>query len=532
MNPDRFKDTNEQLKGHRAFAEHYYRIARQNLPVMNRAVQHFGEHTLADYLREFTYSPTTAYQSCDDLCDIIKAQTTPLLGEHAARRIAQALASQGIALTANHHAVDSFSLTFQGTLLFILKNYIEAAATPTIPVFSFANVPLNNLMYPKGLLIYNVCNTGVDAIPHKLSFFPDRLKRRMVSATPPLDHDMIGCVENHIRNGAQNRLAPKAVNALGAILQEYHRAASVEAASSYSQQCTIINNRIWKQIFAVSGYTPEVVYLEIEKVAADLLANDLTNPRSLAACVMFDPELRKRILDTLDNARACWQLSYLKNRLGMSPNQIRAGGGTIFFWGIDDRGRRVPLYLTRDGSNRDILAGIDDGGNSWQYAFTPRAIVNGMQENKLLPSLFSCFLVVAFARGINCIGGFFQGDYLPHMQRCIVTALGQTHGYERVARFVEQVPTDGYLIGMIAVMSAMGAGKSLVPAGPVEIISGGGLTCKDVEQILALTVREAHFAGLFDIVVESLPSDLARPGWKERLALGCTQLLDGKVVVK
>jgi hypothetical protein len=118
------------------------------------------------------------------------------------------------------------------------------------------------------------------------------------------------------------------------------------------------------------------------------------------------------------------------------------------------------------------------------------------------------------------------------MQRCIVTALRQTHSYERAARFVEQVPTDGYLIGMIAVMSALGADKSLVPAGPVEIISGGGLTRKDVEQILALTVREAHLAGLFDIVVESLPSELALPGWKEQLALGCTQLLDGKVVVK
>ena len=217
--------------------------------------------------------------------------------------------------------------------------------------------------------------------------------------------------------------------------------------------------------------------------------------------------------------------------LGNPLKKAFSGCGTVFFWGMNDSGKRIPLDLEADASNHERLRGVDDRGNAWQMPFTPDSIIQGLHEKKLLPSLFTCFLVVSFARGLSCVGGYFQCEYLPAMQRGVVKALQKIAGYEDLARRVAQVPTDVYLSGMLAVMTRIKTG-CLAPAGPAEIIAGGGLTRNDIEQMLALTVGDAHLAALFETVPDMACAGLNPHDWKKQLAADCALLLEGKVVVK
>jgi hypothetical protein len=440
-------------------------------------------------------------------------------------------------LTTNHHGVDYFSQTFQGSLIFSLNILMGATSASTIPVFSCGNIPLNNLTYPRGVLLYHVNSPRFEMMPKKLPIFSKKFQRQMVSVTPAFNQAMIHRAKAQFDNMiCHGQISPTLVRPLHKIFREDYCVSSVTALPGYSHQAVILNNRIWKRLFSKFRTVPDMVYLEQEKIVSALLKTDLSNPESLARRVMFDPALTEHVLNNLDDVRGCWKREGLKQRLHMdlleeTQKDVIKKCGTIFFWGVDHLKRRVPLYLETRLSNKAVLRGVDDHGNIWEMPYTPQAIISGLHENKLLPSNFTCFLVLSFARGIVCVGGCFQSEYLPVIQQGVVTALQDTPGYDEVAYFVAQVPTNLYIDSMLGVMTRRGD-DFLIPAGPLEVLAGGGLTNEDIEKMLSLTVREAHLADMFDTILDVGLPQFLQPGWKKQLAKDCSQLLEGKIVVK
>jgi hypothetical protein len=143
--------------------------------------------------------------------------------------------------------------------------------------------------------------------------------------------------------------------------------------------------------------------------------------------------------------------------------------------------------------------------------------------------LFLCFAVLLFARGLTCIGGYLQGEYLPAMQRGLVRALKKIRKYETLAGFVAQARTDAYMDGMLAVMAR--SGDHLMPAGPVELMAGG-MTPADMDRLSRLTVREAHLADLFETLQDAVPANTLPHGWKRQWVKDTFQSLKDKVVMK
>lgn len=519
-------------------AEDYLDSVCQSLPVVNQVIGKYGDTLLSEYLQKRILTIKPSYQPRDDLLEVVYRYAAPLLGNAVARRAASDLARYPVVLTANHHGVDYFSQSMQGSLIFSLNTITGAISATTILIFSFGNIPLNNSTYPRGLLLYHVHPTQLETLPKRLPLFPDKLKRCMVSVTPAFDQMMVHRAEERFDNMIYDgQISPKLAEPLHEIFREDYCEASVITLPTYSQQAVMLNNRIWKRLFSELSTVPEMVYLESEKIARALLESDLSNPKSLAWSVMFDPILREFILKKLDGVRGCWNLKGLAQRLRLKNlseaqrEEILDGCGTVFFWGIDPTGRRIPLHLQTEGSHTVLLRGIDDYNNIWEFPYTPEAIISKLQENKLLSSLFTCFLTLSFARGLVCVGGCLQGEYLLEMQRGLVSALQNIPRYQDVALFVAQVPTDHYQDCMLAVMCKADGGY-LIPAGPVEIIAGGGITRNNVEQMLSLTVREAHLAGLLETEMNFTLPTLRIPDRKTQLAADCFKLLGKKIVIK
>lgn len=518
-------------------AERYLDLVCKNLPVVNRAVCQYGDTCLIDYLKTLNLVAEASLQQRKDLIDTVRAYVGTLLGDSLGGRAARDLDNYPIVLTANHHGVEYFSQTFQARLLFSLNAITGVTSASTVPIFSFGSVALNNPMFARGLLLYGVQPDNLNEIPVKLPVFPGRLKRLMVSTAPPFDQNMVEKAQAEVDRFVNNKkISRESARILHKILREDYGAKSVLKLPTYSQQAVVLNNRLWKRLFSGLKTVPDLIFLEIEKIVSDLLKADLANSNSLAWHVMFEPAVREKLLDNLDTARGCWDRQKLAQRLSL-PGSVEAQNkpsnncGTVFYWGLDPTGKRIPLSLESSPSGAKILCGTDDGGNPWELPYTPQAITDALNENRLLPSSFTCFLVIAFARGITCIGGYFQGDYLESMKRGVLAALQATPGYDDVAALVERVPTDRYLDSMLTVMALVGEGY-LVPAGPVEIIAGGGITTDDIENMLSLTLREAHLADMLETVLDAVPKARLQPDWKTHLAGGNYQFLSGKVVVK
>ena len=525
-------------KVHNGFsAESCLNVACETFPVIRNTIKNYGDNTLVEYLNHIIPEAGSSYQSMTDLLEVVSTYTKPLLGQEIAKQVANDIETCPVVLTANHHGVAYFAQDFQGCLIFSLNRSTRKNSLKTVPVFSCGTVPLNNLTYPLGMLLYRVGNGELDAVPRKLPVFSNKYRRRLVSVVDSVDEDMIQRAEKRIDKLVHDRMICSSLaEPVHKIFQNEYCAPSVITESLYSRQAVVLNNRIWNRLFGETGSVPEIVSLELEKISSALLERDLTNSESLVSCIMFDAKLRENVFEELDGSKACWQTQKLLMRLHADPLdktelQKTNGCGTMLFWGIDDWGRRVPLYLKATTTSRDVLRGVDDRGNNWELPFSPKSIKEGIYQGKLLPSMFTSYLVVSLARGVVCTGGYFPFEYLPAMPRGIVAALKKTGGYGNVAKLVSNVSTNTYLSGMIAVMTRINR-DYLVPAGPVEILAGGGIGKDDIERLRSLTVRDAHIGALSDTMPD-LPNWVApTPKWKTQLAADIARLLANKIVIK
>jgi predicted MFS family arabinose efflux permease len=516
-------------------ANRYLDAVCAHSPVVKEVIEKYGSSKISDYLRLIKPGAAPPLQSGKDFAEAVYRVATPLLGQSIAQRVANDLTELPVVLTANHHGVDYFAQSVQGALLFAIARSKECSAT-TIPILSCGNVPLNNLTFPLGMLFYHVNGSWEDRIPKRLPIMPNRYKRCIASAARGFDLEMIGRAGKSLGKMRRNgHISSKLQECAHEILFSDYASQPVLNLRSYSDQSVLLNARLWKRLFVTPEAMPELVYLEIEKVVASLLESDLLSSESLAWKVMFDAELRQHVLQELDGDRTCWSLNHLRRRLDLASYNGAPGRsdscGTIFFWGVDDSARKTPLLLDQLRRGEERLIGVDDKGRKWEVPFSPEGVLSALKAGKLLPSLFTCYLVVSLARSIVCLGGYYQAEYLPRIQQRLARALERTGGHDSVIASVLNVDTGSYLSGMQTVMTEVKEGH-LIPAGPLEIIAGGALDAGDIEKIGSLTVREAHLASLSETVPDFISSEITTPEWQRRLAMDCHDLLRKKIVLK
>lgn len=521
-----------------SFADQSLALVCAQSPVVKRTLDNYGKASLADYLHQTLLISKNPLQSRNDLLEVVYRYAAPLLGEKVAEKASQELDAFPIALTANHHGVDFLAQSVQGSLIFSLRQ-ICGKQSETVPIFACGNIALNNSTYPRGLLLYTADRQASDIkLPIRLPIFSDRHKRKSVSTMDAFDSEMLAKAQRRLSMYVQNeQLTSTLAATAAAILSEDYQDKTVIGLKNYSQQAVVLNNRIWKRCFREPERVPELVYLELEKITSLLLQIDLRDEDSLIWQVMFNPILRGKVLSRLDGAKTCWDRSKLSKRMCLKIGNkchLPGASGTIFFWAIDDAGCRVPLLLIDDSYRMAVLQGRDEQGKLWTIPFTPRNVLDGLRAGRLLPSLFTCYSTIGFARGISCCGGYFQAEYLPVMQHGLVSALHELGDCKQVVEHISQVPSDIYLSGMQMVMHYSND-NLLLPAGPIEMIANGGLTPKQIEQIRLLTVWDTHLAGLMETISDLQPVeqfDESHPvNWRLILAKESVHLLNNCIIL-
>lgn len=517
-----------------SFAEQALALVSARSPVVKRTLDRFGSVCLIDYLRQSLSICETPLQSRNDLLEVVYRYTAPLLGGTIAEKAAQELQSSPAVLTANHHGVDFLAQSVQGSLLFSLRE-VGGKPAATVPVFACGNVPLNNPTFPRGLLLYHADRGAPEfRLPIRLPVFLDRHKRQSVSVVEAYDAAMLVRTEQRLAAMMRTQQIPfNLAAAAEKILGEDYRSSLASGLKSYSQQAVVLNNLIWKRCFREPEQVPEMVFLELEKIASLLLQVDLQDENSLMWQIMFNPMLRDEVLSQLDGAKACWDRGKLTQLANPDPNDKKSdpgGCGTIFFWAIDNTGRRVPLTFTGSPDRQGMLQGRDDRGELCAFSFNSQDITQSLQAGKLLPSLFTCYSAISLARGISCCGGYFQADYLSNIQNVLVGAFSEIIGEAGLVEDVNRVPTSIYLSGMQGVMRSLDS-NFLLPAGPIEIIASGGLSPTQIEQMRLLTVRDAHLGGLAETLPDFLPRDNLPDNWQLLMAEECNHLLKNRTLV-
>jgi hypothetical protein len=505
-------------------------------PTLARSLRTFKHQSIGMFLTQVPLGKMDVYQDCNDLFRYVKGYVSRIFGPQTAQRTIDDLRRHPMILTANHHGVDYFAQSVQGSLLFSFLKAASYAQCTTVPIFACGNIPLNNLTYPRGALIYKVDSSIIDNLPLKLPLFSDKRKRSIISAVEPFDETMVKRSLKRLNGWRKQKVVnPIIANTLESILTDIYGASDILTNHSYSDQAVIINHRLWKRLFSSSMPASDLIYLELERIVGHLLALDLRHPSSLVAILIMDDWFRKKLIQALDGTAGCWNQKMLALRNSVGGTKERLTGvtqscGSHFFWGVDDQGRRFPLCLVENPGSPARLVGVDDHGRKWVFDFEATAIIDKMATGRLVPSLFTSYLTVSFARGLTCIGGYYQSDYLPKMQQGVVDVLKQG-GEPQIADQVASVSTNGYLSGMQAVTTEIN-NRFLTPAGPVEIIAGGGLSREEIDVIEEINVYDAHLASLCDTVIDIIPHLVREVRWKHELFSEIFQRLHHRTVCK
>lgn len=500
---------------------------RKQVPVVDTVLTSSGDCTVSEYLQKICKVSPLSYQPRSDIADVMYEYIAPLLGEKIAERAAADFLQHPVALTTNHHGVDFFAQSVQGSLLFGLAKR-QVAGVTTIPVFSCANIPLNNLTYPRGALLYGLDSRGDGAWPLRLPFFASKLRRQLVARVKGLGADTLKSVQKRIKG--ESLITPSLKAVLNLVIDGDYLAEDVQAQQSYSAQSVILNQRIWNRLFSPSAKMPELITIELEKLSEGLLFKDLKNPCSLVSLLLNDQTIG-RLYQRLDKVSGCWDQQSLEQRWANRSDtaQTQASGcGTFCFWGVDSRLCRIPLMLTESGGQM-MLCGCDDSGAEYRYSLEPDALADAIGKGSLLPSIFSCYLVIALARGVTCLGGYYQAAYLPLMQAGVSDLLGQVNEFSCASTVMESI-TDGYLSGMQTVM--VDQGHTLLPAGPLEMLASGSVSLAELNHISGISVLDAHLASLAETVPDVIPKGQLEDEWLASLSSVLREQLSEKVVLR
>ncbi len=509
-------------------ASEYLEMVCQKLPVVKNVLNTCGHMPLGVYTEQFNIPPCPAVQSRDDIKQAVFDLIYPVLGKNIAIRAANDLTASGTVMTTTHLGIDYFANSVQGNLIYGAGILTGRRKGTTIPIFCFGNVPLNSSTFARGLLVYGTGSGVSRELPLRLPVFPDNEKRTMASLAKPFTMAMQQrAIKKTNAWKKENLISGTTAGTILSLLEHEYADDAVLNQDSYAAQAMIVNRMLGKRMLKTSEHPPDIVYLEIEKITAFLLGKDLNHENSLAYRIFFNPTLRDTIIQHLDGCPGCWHADKLNARDTAPGKPDGNATGTIFFWGIDDYGRRVPLLLKSIKGDL-YLCGRDDRGDFFTMNFTRDELMQALEKQKLLPSLFTCFLLICFARGFNCVGGVFQGAYLTWMKTCIVDCL-KAQGDTTNAEIIREISTNLYQDGMLAFMSP-GQGNELLPAGPIEIIQAGGINRNDMTKASGLTVTQAHMAGLFGALKDA-DAQITRqqPDWQHMVAQACSKELFGKI---
>lgn len=510
-------------------ASEYLEMVCQRLPVVKNILNTFGHMPLGVYTEQFNAPPCPSVQSRDDIRQAVIAQISSVLGEDIAGRTADDLTASGTVMTTTHLGIDYFANSVQGNLIYGAGILTGRRKGTTLPIFCFGNVPLNSSTFARGLLVYGTESGAGKELPLRLPIFPDNQKRTMAGLAKPFTRAMQQrAIQKTVAWKKENLISEITAETILSILEQEYADASVLNRISYSAQAMMINRMLGKRMLKTDECPPDIVYLEIEKITAFLLDKDLNNENSLVYRIFFTSTLRDGIIQNLDGCPGCWHVDTLNAGDASPGNQAGTATGTIFFWGIDDRGRRIPLLL-KSIKGGLYLSGRNDRGDSFSVNFTRDELIQALKLQKLLPSMFTCFLIISFARGFSCVGGVFQGAYLSRMKTGIADCL-DAQSDTATAEIIRTITTNLYQDGMLAFMS-LGQDNELLPAGPIEIIQAGGVNRNDLIKAFGLTVIQAHMAGLFGALKDAGAPIIRQQDWQRMVAKACSGALSEKIIL-
>lgn len=352
------------------------------------------------------------------LRDAIIKQAKGLLSDQInVEDLERQLENYPIISTADHHGLLNYKLLYNSNILY--KQFIEGSKLPFLVVLSSGSVPMVNISHPRGFFFKG----------QKFNFFSERkckvpaflFKDRLNPDSPPI-------LDSILSSYNKESITEEEKKFLEFLFFECLEIEKVKKYDSFSDQITILNFKLWKYYFdkSIRDNIPDIVYIQANEIYSRALMDEIKKDDSITSKILFDQKKRKIYHKNFSGLQGCWGKDM----------------GSDFFWGIIERKKKKKLVKLSVSDFDNALIGDDFNLN-----LNKDEVVEALNQNKILPTLFFDFLIITFLEGFMALGGHNQIEYLPKMQKAHIKSLMQFDIVEMAINFGEPV-SHGLICGM------------------------------------------------------------------------------------
>ncbi|MFI3271795.1 MAG: hypothetical protein R3Y11_06805 [Pseudomonadota bacterium] len=410
----------------------------------------------------------------------LASMVTPVMGNAVAHKLVQSLEASSRIMATHHLGIDCLAEQVQALHFLELQKLLQTPEIiTTIPVLACAGVPMQSYSYPRGLMLGRKSAQGH---PIRYPLFPSAKQNTLVLAAPALHKNGVLKIVN---KWDASLVSAHEWQVMQSIVHDIILHDDCLGLANFSQQAMYINGKIFQAIYPDNPNT-HAVYLNLEELATKLVLADLQDPSSVLSTLFFQKACRDRILEELTDTRACW------SELAKSGQTLERTGknGTIFFWAIDEQGRRIPLCL-QENPDRLVYGDLS-------IALTAEDLSAALQQGLIYPSLYTAFVSLHLQHNLACCGGLYMTKYLPDMLETTASVLQNhcdilqfsTHcrlgsGVTSVKTLAEPPLSEPCSCGH-STSTHDTEHNNYIPSGSIEIIAHGGIKQEHLQAIANL----------------------------------------------
>ena len=472
--------------------------------------------TVGAFLRQSLATDFSPHRTADDYLETLYAAAALKSGLRVAAATVHDQRRRPLILTANHHGIDTFADSVQATMLTALAEQRADPSLSTVVVLAASTISLDNPTLPGGFRLYGAETASFDSAVRALRLFPSSGRNVMVMKASSYQKIQVERIEARVLE-LKNAGEISTYSALVAMhfIEDILKDPLILGAQLFIEQARLVNERLWADAFIAGTPTVTLVYLSLEEIGAKLAAQDLVRSDTILARLLFTPRNLRALTNELNDVPGCWSLSGMRAQRG-APANPALKTGTMFFWGVSNSGRRIPLYMNDDVDSASLF-GFDEYGDLISVRLSQAELCDALIGGRLVPSLLTCMIALALERGVTCVGGYYQAAYLPRMRRGVAHVLSQDGGgAEDVEAFLAMHFEPNCVSGLQPVVRVDGD-ERLCTAGPLDLSFAGGVGVSALNSCLDVPVRLATEVALMELVPDIVPRGEVPSGWSRRL---------------
>lgn len=372
-------------------------------PYFEDYFQSFGNLSLLEIQRHFKSYHQNASKAFIKACT---KETTRLYGKTNALLLEKALASGGACYFANHGGFENHPQLIASTLSACSYESLEGGHIH--PIFACTTIGSRSPTVPSGMLSGRL---GANFKRLESQFYSSKYKDTLLKNLPLLDVQAIDKAVKQAKNKGFFKTEIATFETIKPLLYAYKGHNILDVGALF--------NTAAYSAFLPDNIISRTLFLDIDKIATELLIEDLLNPKSFISIIINKPEALKKILQSLCGVAGCWSADLLFNDL----SDPKTCTGTVLFYELNKKGRKIPLKIVEKNQNLFLC------GQHEVFKLIPEVLYQKLKDQKIIPCLYTLQTNLAFTHNLALTGGIFMRTYFEAMTIKSVEIL-KTYGYD------------------------------------------------------------------------------------------------------